>query len=405
MMVFRLAVAEDLPQLEILYTLCFPVDNVIHKPSAPSELPACVAGDLVQVCAIGDRIVAFAQLNLPIDHHLYINAVAVHPEFRQQGLGGHLLDNTLNSEYATERSISAVASPDNLAMLRLLFSRRFIVRTIMYDYCGFGVHRFYLQHKSRRQYVDPDERFIVPLTSWSHLSFLLQSDDHVITAAVPMPSGPAFEVSRFEREDVALLQSDESQSGVNFAGTMLAAITFVLGFSFASSNYPDDVRILLIGAAFASTMALVVYANASGELSRIRSNNFGNYMKLGNTLSEYGGVLPFLISLPATFSQVASSAVASFTTAAASTLALYFYMHSRFSIAARFTSSLTLRTLQILVCLAPVTGVLATKYSPVAWPWTATTTVLLASLAYIHIYRRPSETALTASPTHWTSRR
>jgi hypothetical protein len=260
----------------------------------------------------------------------------------------------------------------------------------------------YLHYNSRPQYVDPDERFIIPATASEHLSILLQSDDHAVTAVFELPGGHAFEVSRFGRADLGKLQSDEGASGVSFSSSILAAITFMLGISFTSRNYPDEVRILLIGAAFASLASLTIYANVSGELSRIRSNRFNHYMKWGNVLSEYGGVLPFLISLPVTFAEVTHSSWASLITSGVSSVALFLYLRSPYSMSTRFSGSVMTRALQIYICLAPATGVAAIKYLPLLWPWTVATVAALIFLSCIYLFMRHGDVAQT-SQVRWPS--
>jgi ribosomal protein S18 acetylase RimI-like enzyme len=403
MVIPRVATPQDLPRLHALDELCFPPGDLARKPAALNELEHGVAKQWIQICEVDNEIVSFIQLERPTKYHLYISALAVHPDYRDQGLATSLLDPIIRSEPETGRSISVVTAPDNYQMLGLLLSRGFIARTIMKDYFGPGAHRLYLQYKSRTQYVDPDERFIVPATASDHLSSLLQSDNQVVTAVFELPSGYAFEVSRFEREDLSELQSGEGMSGVSFSGSILAAITFVLGISFTSPNYPDEVRILLMGAAFASLASLTIYANAAGELSRIRSNKFSYYMKWGNVLSEYGGVLPFLISLPVTFAEVTHSSLASLITSGASSVALFLYLRSPYSMSTRFSGSVTTWALQVYICLAPVAGVATIKYLPVPWLWTAATVASLIFLSCIYLFMRQGEVAQIPQQ-RWPSR-
>ncbi|CQR59662.1 hypothetical protein [Streptomyces leeuwenhoekii] len=99
-----------------------------------------------------------------------------------------------------------------------------------------------------------------------------------------MVAKAAVAFARFERDDPASLQSGEAAAGIAFSGSLLAAITFILGFALTSSRFPDDVRLLLIGATFSTMLSLTVYASASGELARIRANSFARTMKWGNVL-------------------------------------------------------------------------------------------------------------------------
>ncbi|MGH8684390.1 MAG: hypothetical protein ACREUM_03465, partial [Nitrosospira sp.] len=256
---------------------------------------------------------------------------------------------------------------------------------------GPGRDRFYCQYKVRNDYVDPDDRYIVPARATQHIAGLLASGGYVITSVVALPDSTAFEICKFERDDFAALQSNECAAGITFSAGALAAITFILGFSFVSSSYPDDVRVLLIGSAVITTFSLIIYANASGELSRLRSNVFGYHMKWGNVLSEYGGVLPFLISLPVTFAGVTSTQWIALTTAALVSFSLFVYERSRFAISSRFRKTPVVIVLEAITSSAPITGVLAVFYLPITWPWTGMVAAALILRSLIYLTLRPAE--------------
>jgi ribosomal protein S18 acetylase RimI-like enzyme len=289
------AIEKDLDGIRKLDQLCFPSGDLNRKPAAPDELEKSIAAGQISVVRKGGAIVGFLRHEWPFENHIYISALAVHPNFRGQRVGYLLLENLLTQVAMLdgEPAISTVTAPSNYAMLKLLLSQGFIARRMIRDYFGPGRDRLYCQYKIRADYVDPDDQYLVPAHAIDHIAQLMKEEGYVITSLVKSPTGPVFEVCRFERDDFASLQSDECMAGITFAGSVLAAITFILGFSFVSSGYPDDVRVLLIGAAVVTTFSLIIYANASGELARLRSNVFSYHMKWGNILSEYGGVLPF----------------------------------------------------------------------------------------------------------------
>jgi hypothetical protein len=330
----------------------------------------------------------------------------VHPDARGQQVGRTLLKNLLSqiAESGKRPAVSTVTGPSNYAMLRLLLSQGFLVRTIMKDYFGAGRDRFYCQYKVRTEYLDPDDRYLIPVHATDHIARLMATEERVITSVVTLPAGPDFEIRRFERDDFAALQSDECAASITFAAGALGAITFILGFSFISSNYPDDVRVLLIGAAVITTFSLIIYANASGELSRLRSNVFNHHMKWGNVLSEYGGVLPFLVTLPVTLANVTRNPWVGLTTAAMVSLALYMYERSRFAIASRFQRTPFIIGLEIATCSAPITGALTVLYFSITWPWTAAIGLALMLKVVIYLIRRPAESARSTTNERWAIR-
>jgi hypothetical protein len=225
-----------------------------------------------------------------------------------------------------------------------------------------------------------------------------------VTALAVLSGEPAFEISRFEQDDPASLQSGEAQAGIAFSGSVLAAITFLVGFSFASSRYPDDVRLLLIGATCATTMSLIIYASAAGELARIRSNAFGKIMKWGNVLSEYGGVLPFLVSLPITYAQLTGAVWFAVVTGVALSAGLVVYERSEFSIAHRFRWTVTTRALAAFTSLAPTGCVIMAACGLPSWPWTGALVAALAARTVIYLFGRGPESGISEHRRTWQIR-
>ncbi|WP_410809124.1 GNAT family N-acetyltransferase [Micromonospora sp. 067-2] len=405
------ASVDDVPALLALDALCFPPDDPAHEPAAPSEIENGVRAGHVRVVRVGTRIVGFLQYELPTAHHLYLSGLGVHPDHRRAGVGATLLDDFLARAGMVgpqpAPSISTVTSPENLAMLGLLLSRGFVVRTVVPDYFGPGRDRFYCQHKSRVEYVDADERYLIPTAASAQVTTMLAGERHVVTGLVVLPAGPAFELSRFETDDFAALQSSESAAGIAFSSGILAAIAFVLGLSFASQAYPDGVRVLLMCAALATTASLIIYANTSGELARLRTNAFGRYTKWGNVLSEFGGVFPFLIALPVTFAKLTPSVGVALAAAVLFGATLLVYDRSTFSISARFRQSASTTVLSLLVAAAPVLGVVAVRQSAavIPWVWTASVVLALAARSFAYLFRRQDEAAPQVGLRPWQSRR
>jgi ribosomal protein S18 acetylase RimI-like enzyme/general stress protein CsbA len=401
-----LAVERDLDEIRQLDQLCFPPGDLYREPAAPGELEEGIGGGRVSIVKRNGQIVGFLQYEQPLEDHIYISALGVHPDAREQQVGRTLLKNLLSQISASGRNpaVSTVTGPSNYAMLRLLLSQGFLVRTIMRDYFGPGRDRFYCQYKVRTGYVDPDDRYLIPVHAIDHIAKLMTTERYVITSVITLPTGPAFEVCKFERDDVAALQSDECAASITFSAGALGAITFILGFSFVSSSYPDDVRVLLIGSAVITTFSLIIYANASGELSRLRSNIFSHYMKWGNLLSEYGGALPFLITLPVILASVTNNRWVALAAAAIVSLALVMYERSHFAIASRFRRTLSVASLEFMTCSAPITGVLAVFYMGFTWPWTAVISLALMLRVLIYLIRRPAESGRSTKNERWAIR-
>jgi ribosomal protein S18 acetylase RimI-like enzyme len=401
-----LAVEQDLHEIRKLDQLCFLPGDLDRESAAPGELEKGILTRRISIIRRSGEIVGFLQYEQPLEDHIYISALGVHPDFRKQQVGRTLLENLLSQISASGKNpaISTVTSPSNYAMLRLLLSQGFVVRTIMRDYFGSGHDRFYCQYKVRIGYVDPDDRYLIPALAAEHIAKLMTTEGYVITSVVTLPTGPTFEIRKFERDNFAALQSDECAASITFSAGALGAITFILGFTFVYAYYPADIRVLLIGAAVATTFSLIIYANASGELSRLRSNIFNHHMKWGNALSEYGGILPFLVTLPVTLASVTKNEQVSFTAAAIVSLALYMYERSRFAIASRFERTHLILILEIVTCSAPITGVFAVLHLPTTWPWTVAIILALTLQVVIYLMRRPAESGRSTKNKRWEVR-
>ncbi|MFJ4279242.1 GNAT family N-acetyltransferase [Streptomyces massasporeus] len=386
----RAARLSDLDQLRSL--LIDSCDEAIIP--APAFLSDTVEHELVRVAESEGVLVGCIVAELPSPGHARLSLIAVRDGMRRQGVARQLLDEMvkeLPGKSSEPPLISAVVGTVELAVARLLLACGFIGTRFMRTGPSADADHIYYQFKSRVEYIDPDARHLVPATAREQLAESLGPPDHAVTALMSLGGEPAFEIARFEQDDPATLQSGEAAAGIAFSGSILAAITFLLGFAFSSTRFPDDVRLLLIGATFSTVLSLIVYASASGELARIRSNSFGKIMKWGNVLSEYGGVFPFLISLPVTYAQVSDNPWTTMVLAVLLSSAMAWYEQSEFSIAHRFRRSRTEIMLMVLTAASPTIGAALVAADAVSWPWTTVLTVTLVARTWLYLFRRGAE--------------
>ncbi|MFJ9735463.1 GNAT family N-acetyltransferase [Streptomyces sp. NPDC101171] len=361
---------------------------------SPALLTEAVESGLVRVAEADGELVGCVAAERPSPGHVRLSVIAVRDRMRRQGVGSLLLAETVARSARGSNEpplISAVTRTEETALTRLLLVSGFIGTRVMHtDGAGDALH-IHFQYKARVEYLDPDARHLVHVRARQQLVESLAPSDHAVTALVTLAGEPAFEIARFEQDDPATLQSGEAAAGIAFSGSILAAITFLLGFAFTSSRFPDDVRLLLIGATFSTVLSLIVYASASGELARIRSNAFGKIMKWGNVLSEYGGVFPFLISLPVTYAQASRDPWTTMVLAVLLSVAIAWYEHSEFSIAHRFRRSRTERALMIITAASPTVGSALVAADVTSWPWTTVLTATLAARTWLYLFRRGAE--------------
>lgn len=408
-MTVRAATPGDVDRILELDNLCFPGGDTDRERAAPGEIEAGVEQARVTVVERDGVVVGFLQVDRPSARHVYIEALGVDPAAQGQGVGSALVDHFLGSigPEAAPAAVSTVTSPRNLSMLRLLFDRGFIVRTVMRDYFGEGKDRFYCQLRMRHRFVDPDDRYLVPTHSLDQLYRLLESDHYVLTDVLQSSSTDSmmFEVSRFDNDDLADLQASESGSSIAFSTAVLAALTFLLAFAFASPRYPAGARVLLMLATLTSTGSMIVYANASGELARLRSNTFENYMKWGNLLSEYGGVIPFMLALPVTFRAVSDSYASALVVALLFSAALLAYELSNFSMLARYPRKARFLLPALVTSVLPVVGVLLSESTLSSWIWTTTAIVALAVRVGVALPKTLVEQRVGSDAARWQVRK
>ncbi|MFJ9242631.1 GNAT family N-acetyltransferase [Streptomyces sp. NPDC101776] len=386
----RAASAADLAALRSLLTdSC---ETAIIPTSA--LLADAIDRDLVRVLESAGELVGCIAAEMPSPEHVRISVIAVREGMRRQGIAKQLLTEMVTDiprKSSEPPLISVVARTEQLALTRLLLATDFKgTRVIRMGGAGNALHIHY-QYKSRVEYIDPDARHLVPVSAQAQLTESLSPADHAVTGLVTLSGEPAFEIARFEQDDPATLQSGEAAAGIAFSGSILAAITFLLGFAFSSTRFPDDVRLLLIGATFSTVLSLIIYASASGELARIRSNSFGKIMKWGNVLSEYGGVFPFLISLPVTYAQASGDPWTTMTLAVVFSSAIAWYEQSEFSIAHRFQRSSFEIALIVLTAASPTVGAALIAANATSWPWTTVLIATLAARTWLYLFRRGAE--------------
>lgn len=391
----------DLPEL------CALLADAGQAAAVPTGLVAhAVAHGLVQVAEAEGALVGCAAAETPSPGHVRLFAVVVRSGKRRRGIASLLLAEMLDRiprRPAERPMISAVVGVAELEAARFLLATGFIGTRILRSGADTEPQIQY-QYKVRVEYVDPDARHLVPVVAPEQLVESLAAPDQAVTALVTLAGEPAFEIARFERDDPATLQSGEAAAGIAFSGSLLAAITFILGFALTSSRFPDDVRLLLIGATFSTMLSLIVYASASGELARIRANSFGRIMKWGNVLSEYGGVLPLLICLPVTYAQVSGNPWTTMVLAAALSCAIVGYERSEFSIARRFEHTGLDVALMVLTAVSPSAGAAVVTAGVVTWPWTAVLALTLAARIWLCLLRQGPETGIAEHRRQWQIR-
>lgn len=352
----RQATDADMPAIRLLDKLAFPPGRLDREPAHPGELERGMELGQFTVCEVDGEVVGMLQREFLGNEHVYLAALAVHPDHQGEGLGRALLESFVEecTTLSPSPSVTTVTSPYNVPMISLLTASGFVVTGAMRDYFGPGKDRVYCQLQLRRQVVDPGSRILVPVEATEHLFGLLARDEYGITAVLSSVQGTLFEVSRFDPEDRQGLKADEAGISVSESGAVAAALTFLLGLSFTVPDYSEPLRILILVATILTVGSLQIYANASGSLARIKDDTFDQQMKWGNLLLEFGGLLPLVIVLPAVFARASDNVGLSLAVAIIVSVVIAAYEYSPFAITGRYRRGFVLHTLIVATVVLPL---------------------------------------------------
>lgn len=351
----RAAVADDLPAIRSLDAVAFPPGRPDREPSHPGELEGGLERGQITLAEEDGVVLGMLQAERTAPDQLYLASLAVAPEAQGRGIGRMLVERLLavHAEMEPRPALFTVTSPLNVPMIGLLTSLGFVVVRGLRDYFGPGKHRVYCRYREHHPVIAPSDRTLVPVDAVDTVFELLEHDEHEVTAVRRSVQGDFFEVSRDRGDDQGLM-ADEASISVSESGAVLAALTFLLGFSFAIPSYSEELRILVLVATILTAGSVQIYANASGALARIRDGGFASYMKWGNLLLEFGGLYPLVIVLPAVFAQASDNPGLSITTGAIVGAAIVAYELSPFSVTARYGRGVVFAALVTLSALLPV---------------------------------------------------
>lgn len=380
----RVAVGPDLPSLMALDGLCFPPDDATLEPASLGEFEQGISDGDIVVADFQGTIVGFAQWAASDGSGgFFLSSVAVHPDHRRQHLAGNLvaaaLDRTVGRTPGSSCRISTVTSPDNQAMIACLTTCGFVGTSYLHDYFGPGRHRIHFDYRPVDGYTALPDVAFVPVGSTTLLSDLLQSTENQLVDVVQLPHGAHFRISTRLDLDEGTALSNEVGVGVSFSGTMLASLIFLFGFTLVDPDVSADLVAATGGAILLTTLSLLAYANASGELARVRGGAAHKFMRLGNVWSEYGAVYPILLLTP-TVVTVATSGPAGAVIGVTASLIALLYQFSPISLAARFRHRQKLWTgFGLALAALPALGVLIYWRVGTSWPWTIAFTLLILS--------------------------
>jgi len=138
------------------------------------------------------------------------------------------------------------------------------------------------------------------------------------------------------------LYMGEVEIGVSFTSFMTGVVFFFIGLLLTGDpSLQQFLRIpmlYLFMSAYGFLYSTLVYANASGEVARLRRKSFDTQMKIGNILSEYWGVYGLVFASPLVILGYSPDKLLALFVLGVSLLGFILYHLSGFSILERYFS-------------------------------------------------------------------
>lgn len=360
----RLAGTDDTAAVVAIDHAAFPsTDGSVQ--AQPNELERAVEkGEVIVAVDNGGSIVGYLHAHPVIGQDYgYVAGLAVLPERQGRGVGDALFNHARRS--SNSRSVwYATVRPDNVPMLKLLTRHGFFGTRFLPDFYGAGRDRLLVAADRETAPICSDELELVPVGNLAHVRNLLNRDEWILRALVKLSNGDFFEFRRRAGDRGAQL-ANETAVSVAFGGTILAASTFLLGFGISAGNsIPADILAQLTAGVIASIVALTIYANATGELARRAPRSSVRYLRVGNVLSEFGGVLLLLQILPVALSVAKLSDLGGLVACVLGAGALWAYLNSPFDILGRYPlgPSVVRRFVRLALAMSPILGLAAFHY-------------------------------------------
>lgn len=148
--------------------------------------------------------------------------------------------------------------------------------------------------------------------------------------------------------------NNEASVGIyisTFLGTVALFFAGILISKFENFDTSLKVPILfLIVATFGFVFSAVIYANLTG-LSRIKMQDQDKYIKVGNSISEYLGLYPFIASIPMVVAAITEDSFLRISTLVITSISILLYTVSKFSLLSRGFSRITVTLLGVVITL------------------------------------------------------
>ena len=375
----RLAIPSDITAIRVLDAGAFPTGNPALEPAAPGELEGGIQRGEVWLDERDGVIVGFIHCETLEKSRYNLVSLVVANEFQGRGFGrnlmSHIRDSILSPDIAAE--VTCVTSPENIRMIAILLSYGFIGTNLITDYFGPGKGRIFFHFgQSKFEYVRQNHVYGPLASSGAIVELMTHNAMHVVDIQVGA-QGALLDLAEPLTPDPVSLRQTEANSSVGQASGVLAALTFLLGFSFVESDYSIALRLFVMVAVILTVGGMQVYANSTGNMARIGDGNFSDHMKWGNLLLDFGGHYPLVLVLPAVFAAHTKSIIGAAIIGAIVTALLFAYEFSSFSIYRRYKKTWLITSLVVMTCLLPVIALPLTLWLDNQWLWVALTSAVL----------------------------
>ena len=363
----------------------------MHVIAHDGELEMGIATESTLVADFDGFIVGFLQFHQEEGGDVFIAGVAVLPAHRERGVGRALFEAFLEGLGEVRPllfTVTTSVSPENYPMLALISELGFSATGYVSDFFGPGIDRLILRFNAQTGLKQSDDVLYLPVGNPSQLERYLASDEWMMVGLAKLPHGLSYELRRYHLSDRATVMANEANVSVAFSSVIIAVLGFLTGFGLVRSGYPADLLSQQILALIVSTIALVIYANSTGELSALHYERFGRYMQIGNILSEFGGVYPILQVVPVAVVVITHQKLPGAITCVGASITIFLYQRSPFDILDRYNNRRILFALLTgYLVLCPVIGFACDVLLDSSLVWSILNITLLTLIGWVCIRR------------------
>jgi GNAT superfamily N-acetyltransferase len=390
----RLARDADLEILREIDDDAFPKGDPVRKSALDGEIQLGLKSGQILVAAdirTPDIPIAFLQFHQLSDSlEVFVEGVAVAADYQGRGIAAQLLNELTRittDKFASKPLLQMTISPHNPAMIRSALRAGFIGLDFIPGYFGPGEDRIYFRN-ALPPLTRLGESVLIPADATSVIESRLTSG-YVLVHYETLPQGPSYCLKKKTLDDAAALNANETSVSMSVSASLLYAFAFLLGFGLTIGKISQGLDVLLGFGLLGSAFSMLIYANSSGEMSRLNGDIADRHMQIGNALSEFSGYYVLFFAIPVVVANYSDLTVLGTSLCLLSATGLGAYQFSNLSILDRYQWNKIVKTVvKIVATLGPASAIPALHFKDGVRDWSMASLCFLTFLLVAALFAR-----------------